>query len=117
MGDDVLTVSPPIYIVGMKIACWKCGERMPVVALLAPEVEGAEREAFRYCCAAARGAWLRAETSANVSISILEDGTGEVLCEHLTQLWNVVGRFLPAFRARGTVFPDLRKGSRAPLSL
>jgi hypothetical protein len=29
---------------GMKIACWKCGERMPVVALLAPVVEGLEHE-------------------------------------------------------------------------
>jgi len=44
MDDDFLTVSPPIYMVGMKIACWKCGERMPVVALLAPGVEGEGRE-------------------------------------------------------------------------
>lgn len=40
MDDEFLTVSPPIYMVGMKIGCWKCGERMPVVALLAPTVEG-----------------------------------------------------------------------------
>jgi len=44
MDDELLTVSPPIYMVGMKIGCWKCGERMPVVALLAPTVEGAEDE-------------------------------------------------------------------------
>jgi hypothetical protein len=42
MEDDSLTIWPPIYMVGMKIGCWKCGERMPVVALLAPTVEGAE---------------------------------------------------------------------------
>ena len=42
MEDDSMTIWPPIYIVGMKIGCWKCGERMPVVALLAPTVEGAE---------------------------------------------------------------------------
>lgn len=44
MDDDFLTISPPIYMVGMKIGCWKCGEKMPVVALLAPAVEGAEQE-------------------------------------------------------------------------
>jgi len=41
MDDDFLTISPPIYMVGMKIGCWKCGERMPVVALLVPTVEDA----------------------------------------------------------------------------
>jgi len=44
MGDDSLTISAPIYLVGMKIGCWKCGETMPVVALLAPEVEGTEHQ-------------------------------------------------------------------------
>jgi hypothetical protein len=42
MDDDFLKISPPIYMVGMKIGCWRCGERMPVVALLAPTVEGAD---------------------------------------------------------------------------
>lgn len=45
MDDDLLIISPPLYMVGMKIECWKCGSRMPVVALLAPEIEGAEHEA------------------------------------------------------------------------
>ena len=42
MDDDSLTISPPIYMVGMKIGCWMCGERMPVVAFLAATVEGAD---------------------------------------------------------------------------
>jgi hypothetical protein len=46
MDDDSLTISPPIYIVGMKIDCWRCGERMPVVAFLAPSVEGADDQVF-----------------------------------------------------------------------
>ena len=33
-------VSPPLYLVGKKIDCWKCGARMPAVALVAPNVEG-----------------------------------------------------------------------------
>lgn len=40
MDDDLLTISAPFYMVGMKIECWRCDERMPVVALLAPAVEG-----------------------------------------------------------------------------
>ncbi len=36
-----LKVSPPLYLVGKKIDCWKCGARMPAVALVAPNVEGA----------------------------------------------------------------------------
>jgi hypothetical protein len=42
MDDDSLTISPPIYMVGMKIGSWSCGERMPVVAFLVPTVEGAD---------------------------------------------------------------------------
>jgi hypothetical protein len=44
MDDEILTVSPPIYMAGVKIGCWNCGDRMPVIALLAPVVEGAEHE-------------------------------------------------------------------------
>ena len=44
MNDDFLKIFPPIYMVGMKVECWKCGGRMPVIALLAPTVEGAEHE-------------------------------------------------------------------------
>lgn len=45
MDDCSLTIAPPIYMVGMKIDCWKCGERMPVIALLAPSVEGTDDQA------------------------------------------------------------------------
>jgi hypothetical protein len=41
MDSGCLTISPPIYMAGMKIGCWTRGERMAVVALLAPTVEGA----------------------------------------------------------------------------
>jgi hypothetical protein len=34
-----LTVMPPLYLVGMKVACWRCKARMPVVTLVAPHVE------------------------------------------------------------------------------
>ena len=44
MDDDYVTVSPPLYMVGMKIGCWKCSERMTVMALLAPKVEGADNQ-------------------------------------------------------------------------
>ena len=33
-----LTVAPPLYLIGMKINCWQCDSRMPVVAILAPNV-------------------------------------------------------------------------------
>jgi hypothetical protein len=51
MDDDSLTISPPIYMVGMKIGCWRCGERMPVVAFLAPSVEGADDQVVVLCLA------------------------------------------------------------------
>lgn len=34
------SVSPPLYLVGKKVHCWRCNTRMPVVALLAPRVAG-----------------------------------------------------------------------------
>jgi len=37
-----LKVSPPLYLIGMKVSCWRCNSRMPVVALLAPYVAGKE---------------------------------------------------------------------------
>ena len=42
MDDGFLTISAPLYMTGMKIECWKCGKRMPVVALVAPEVVGTD---------------------------------------------------------------------------
>jgi hypothetical protein len=42
--DDGLTIDPPVYLIGSMYPCWHCGARMPAVALLAPNVEGAEGE-------------------------------------------------------------------------
>ena len=44
MEDDRLKILPPLYLVGMKVHCWKCQKRMPVVAILAPNIEGTEEE-------------------------------------------------------------------------
>lgn len=33
-----MEVIPPLYLIGRKIPCWKCGQRMSAVALLAPKV-------------------------------------------------------------------------------
>jgi hypothetical protein len=34
-----LKVLPPLYMIGKKVHCWKCGTKMPVISLLAPNVE------------------------------------------------------------------------------
>ena len=44
MEDESLKILPPLYLVGMKINCWQCQHRMPVAALLAPNVEGTDNE-------------------------------------------------------------------------
>ena len=49
MDDSKLKISPPLYLAGMKINCWKCGKRMPVVALVAPNVEDADGEVCVLC--------------------------------------------------------------------
>ena len=42
MVDDTLLIQPPLYLVGMKIYCWQCQSKMPVVAIVAPNVSGIE---------------------------------------------------------------------------
>lgn len=42
MDEERLTIDPPLYLIGKMDACWRCGARMPVVALLAPQVVGTE---------------------------------------------------------------------------
>jgi hypothetical protein len=42
--EDKLKISPPLYLIGKKIACWRCNARMSVVALVAPHVEETENE-------------------------------------------------------------------------
>ena len=44
MDDDEIKISPPIYLIGKKIECWRCDSRMAAVALLAPNVEETEDE-------------------------------------------------------------------------
>ena len=44
MENDSLKILPPLYLVGMKIHCWKCQSRMPVVAMLAPNIEDTDDE-------------------------------------------------------------------------
>jgi hypothetical protein len=41
---DELKISPPLYLIGKKIHCWRCSARMPVVTLLAPNVEDMAEE-------------------------------------------------------------------------
>jgi hypothetical protein len=45
MDEDRLTIDPPLYLIGKMYSCWRCSARMPVVAILAPKVEGTEGEA------------------------------------------------------------------------
>ena len=44
MDDDSLKIHPPLYLVGMKINCWKCESRMAAVAILAPNIEDTDNE-------------------------------------------------------------------------
>lgn len=44
MDDGNLKVVPPLYLTGMKISCWRCGNRMSVVAIVAPNIEGEGEE-------------------------------------------------------------------------
>lgn len=46
MNEIGLKISPPLYLVGMKMDCWKCGSRMSVVALVAPSVEEVYEEEY-----------------------------------------------------------------------
>lgn len=40
----MLKINPPLYMIGKKVQCWRCGARMPVIALLAPNVENSYDE-------------------------------------------------------------------------
>ena len=47
--ENGLLVHPPIYLVGMVIHCWKCDQKMPVVTLVAPNIEEADGEVVKDC--------------------------------------------------------------------
>jgi hypothetical protein len=42
MDDDKLKINPPLFMVGIKIHCWRCEAKMPVISLLAPNVDNTE---------------------------------------------------------------------------
>ena len=46
MRDNKLKINPPLYLIGKKIHCWNCDNKMPVIALLAPNVDDTEGEIF-----------------------------------------------------------------------
>jgi hypothetical protein len=44
MNDSELKISPPLFLVGMKIHCWNCNSRMSAIALVAKDVEGLDEQ-------------------------------------------------------------------------
>ena len=44
MIDDSIIILPPLDMVGIKTPCWRCGARMTVIGLLAPNVKGVHPE-------------------------------------------------------------------------
>jgi hypothetical protein len=44
MRDNKLKINPPLYLIGQKIHCWNCDNKMPVIALLAPNADDTEGE-------------------------------------------------------------------------
>ena len=44
MDEDKLQISPPLFLIGKKIWCWRCQTKMSVVAILAPHVEDTENQ-------------------------------------------------------------------------
>jgi hypothetical protein len=41
---EKIHIEPPLYLVSARMDCWKCGEEMSVIALIAPHVDGAHGE-------------------------------------------------------------------------
>ncbi len=44
MDEDRLLIDAPVYLIGKRYTCWDCAAKMPVVAILAPKVEGTAGE-------------------------------------------------------------------------
>ena len=44
MFNNCRKIMPPLYLIGKKIHCWRCDSKMPVVALLAPNVEDTDNQ-------------------------------------------------------------------------
>ena len=45
MNDPHVNIDPPLYLVRRQEYCWRCNAEMPVVVLLAPNVQGMRVEA------------------------------------------------------------------------
>ena len=44
MHDDSIRIDPPLYIAHTMVSCWRCGAKMPALALIAPNVAEADGE-------------------------------------------------------------------------
>ena len=44
MHNDSIRVDPPLYLAHTMISCWRCGAKMPALALVAPNVAEADGE-------------------------------------------------------------------------
>ena len=44
LDTSIFQINPPLYLVGKKIWCWRCENKMSVVAILAPHVEDTENQ-------------------------------------------------------------------------
>jgi hypothetical protein len=44
MHDDSIRIDPPLYLAHTMVSCWRCGAKMPALALVAPNVAEAGGE-------------------------------------------------------------------------
>jgi len=44
MYDNSIRIEPPLYLTHTMISCWRCGAKMPALALVAPNVADTEGE-------------------------------------------------------------------------
>ena len=44
MHDDSIRIDPPLYLAHTMVSCWRCGAKMPALALIAPNVAEADGE-------------------------------------------------------------------------
>jgi hypothetical protein len=42
MHDDSIRIDPPLYLAHTMVSCWRCGAKMPALALVAPNVAEAD---------------------------------------------------------------------------
>ena len=44
MHDESIRIDPPLYLAHTMVSCWRCGAKMPALALVAPNVAEADGE-------------------------------------------------------------------------